>query len=131
MKGRKFRLVSAAPGAIERIRIDKDTLEPRFRVIGVDQWSDEDGFDAAVAKTGITGICGSGIIEVLGEMYLAEVITADGVIDGANAAKSNRIESDGRTFAYRISDTVSVTQMTCGQSSLPRRRCMLVPAFNG
>ena len=100
----------AAPGAIERIRIDKDTLEPRFRVIGVDQWSDEDGFDAAVAKTGITGICGSGIIEVLGEMYLAEVITADGVIDGAKAAKSNRIESDGRTFAYRISDTVSVTQ---------------------
>ena len=100
----------AAPGAIERIRIDKDTLEPRFRVIGVDQWSDEDGFDAAIAKTGITGICGSGIIEVLGEMYLAEVITADGVIDGAKAAKSNRIESDGRTFAYRISDTVSVTQ---------------------
>ena len=100
----------AAPGAIERIRIDKDTLEPRFRVIGVDQWSDEDGFDAAVAKTGITGICGSGIIEVLGEMYLAEVITANGVIDGAKAAKSKRIESDGRTFAYRISDTVSVTQ---------------------
>ena len=66
----------AAPGAIERIRIDKDTLEPRFRVIGVDQWSDEDGFDAAAAKIGITGIYGSGIIEVLGEMYLAEVITA-------------------------------------------------------
>ena len=100
----------AAPGAIERIRIDKDTLEPRFRVIGVDQWSDEDGFDPAVAKTGITGICGSGIIEVLGEMYLAEVITADGVIDGTKAAKSNRIESDGRTFAYRISDNVTVTQ---------------------
>ncbi len=100
----------AAPGAIERIRIDKDTLEPRFRVIGVDQWSDEDGFDAAISKTGITGICGSGIIEVLGEMYLAEVITADGTIDGAKAAKSNRIESDGRTFAYRISDNVSVTQ---------------------
>ena len=55
----------AAPGAIERIRIDKDTLEPRFRVIGVDQWSDEEGFDEAVKATGITGICGSGIIEVL------------------------------------------------------------------
>jgi uncharacterized 2Fe-2S/4Fe-4S cluster protein (DUF4445 family) len=100
----------AAPGAIERIRIDKDTLEPRFRVIGVDQWSDEDGFDAAIAKTGVTGICGSGIIEVLGEMYLAGVITSDGVIDGAKAAKSNRIESNDRTFAYRISNTVSVTQ---------------------
>ena len=100
----------AAAGAIERIRIDKDTLEPRFRVIGVDQWSDEHGFDEAAAKTGITGICGSGIIEVLGEMYLAGLITADGVIDGAKAAQSSRIENDGRTFAYRISDTVSVTQ---------------------
>ena len=100
----------AAPGAIERIRIDKDTLEPRFRVIGVDKWSDEEGFDAAISKTGITGICGSGIIEVLGEMYLAEVIAADGVIDGTKAAKNNRVESDGRTFAYRITDNVSVTQ---------------------
>ena len=100
----------AAPGAIERIRIDKDTLEPRFRVIGVEQWSDQDGFDAAIAGTGITGICGSGIIEVLGEMYLAGVITADGVIDGGKAAHSSRIESDGRTFRYRISDNVTVTQ---------------------
>ena len=34
----------AAPGAIERVRIDPDTLEPRFRVIGADAWSDEPGF---------------------------------------------------------------------------------------
>ena len=100
----------AAPGAIERIRIDKDTLEPKFRVIGVELWSDEDGFDAAVQKTGVTGICGSGIIEVLGEMYLAGIITMDGVIDGSKAALNPRIEADERTFAYRITDTVSVTQ---------------------
>jgi uncharacterized 2Fe-2S/4Fe-4S cluster protein (DUF4445 family) len=100
----------AAPGAIERIRIDKDTLEPRFCVIGVEQWSDEDGFDAAVKATGITGICGSGIIEVLGEMYLAGVLTADGVVDGGVASRSPRIESDGRTFSYRIAENVVVTQ---------------------
>ena len=100
----------AAPGAIERIRIDKDTLEPKFRVIGVDLWSNEDGFDAAVDKTGVTGICGSGIIEVLGEMYLAEIITMDGVIDGSKAAQNSRIVADDRTFSYRITDTVSVTQ---------------------
>ena len=100
----------AAPGAIERIRINPETLEPRFRVIGVDQWSDEDGFDAAVKSTGITGICGSGIIEVLAEMYLAEILTADGVINGARAASTPRIEADGRTFAYRVSDNVVVTQ---------------------
>ena len=27
----------AAPGAIERVRIDRETLEPRFRVIGDDR----------------------------------------------------------------------------------------------
>ena len=100
----------AAPGAIERIRIDKNTLEPKFRVIGVNLWSDEDGFEAAVEKTGVTGICGSGIIEVLGEMYLAEIITMDGVIDGSKATQNSRIEADDRTFSYRITDTVSVTQ---------------------
>ena len=100
----------AAPGAIERIRINPETLEPRFRVIGVEQWSDEDGFDEAVKATGITGICGSGIIEVLAEMYLAEILTSDGVINGARAESTPRVEADGRTFAYRVSDNVVVTQ---------------------
>ncbi|ADE39323.1 ASKHA domain-containing protein [Candidatus Puniceispirillum marinum] len=100
----------AAPGAIERVRIDPVTLEPRFCVIGVDQWSDEDGFDEAVKSTGITGICGSGIIEILGEMYLSGIITMDGVIDGGKALISPRIEADDRTFRYRVSDNVTVTQ---------------------
>ena len=33
-------------------------------------------------------------------MYLSGVITQDGVIDGALAEKSNRIEAVGRSFAY-------------------------------
>ena len=92
----------AAPGAIERVRIDRDTLEPRFRVIGVEAWSDDPAFADAVAAagTGVTGICGSGIIEVVAELYLAGVITADGVIDGETAARTPRVVSDGRTFSY-------------------------------
>jgi uncharacterized 2Fe-2S/4Fe-4S cluster protein (DUF4445 family) len=92
----------AAPGAIERVRIDRATLEPRFRIIGVDAWSDEPGFAEAVesAGTGVTGICGSGIIEVIAELYLAGVITADGVIDGSIAERTPRVVSDGRTFSY-------------------------------
>ena len=42
----------AAPGAIERVRIDRETLEPRFRVIGDDRWSDEPGFDAVLRDRG-------------------------------------------------------------------------------
>ena len=90
----------AAPGAIERVRIDRETLEPRYRVIGCDLWSDEPGFDEATRRTGVTGICGSGIIEALAEMYLAGVLAADGTIDGAAAALSPRIEQQGRTYSY-------------------------------
>lgn len=92
----------AAAGAIERIRINPETLEPRYRVIGCELWSDEEGFSEAVADSGITGICGSGIIEVVAELYLAGVINQDGVIDGNLASQSSRIKPDGRTFAYEI-----------------------------
>ena len=97
----------AAPGAIERVRIDRHTLEPRFRVIGVDAWSDEPAFEGAAAAAGspgITGICGSGIIEVVAELFLAGIVTADGVIDGSLAARTSRIVADGRTFSYVLHD---------------------------
>ncbi len=103
----------AAPGAIERVRIDKETLSPKFKVIGCDLWSTEEGFDEAVCSTGVTGICGSGIIEVVAEMYLAGVIDSNGVILGSNAEKSERIVADGRTFAYVLNDSdpkIMITQ---------------------
>ena len=90
----------AAPGAIERVRINPETLEPKFRVIGCDLWSDHPNFASETAGLGITGICGSGIIEVLAELYLAQVINSDGVVDGALSARSPRVIADGRTFAY-------------------------------
>ncbi len=90
----------AAPGAIERVRIDRETLEPRFKVIGSDLWSNEPGFEQASSALGITGVCGSGIIEVIAEMYLAGILNQDGVLDGRLAARSNRIVENGRTFAY-------------------------------
>lgn len=103
----------AAPGAIERVRIDPATLEPRFRVIGVDKWSDEEGFAEAAKSVGVTGICGSAIIEVVAEMYLAGVISEDGVVDGSMAEKSPRILQNGRTFSYLLHDgepRITVTQ---------------------
>ena len=92
----------AAPGAIERIRIDPDTLEPRFKVIGCDLWSDDPNFADAIAATGVTGICGSGIIEVLAEMYLCGLLTTDGIIDGSLAERTHRIKAEGRTFRYLL-----------------------------
>jgi len=90
----------AAPGAIERVRIDLDTLEPRYKIIGSDLWSDEPGFNEDIPVCGVTGICGSGIIEVVAELFLAGVIKADGTIDGTKSAISKRIVLTDRTFSY-------------------------------
>ncbi|MGZ9810698.1 ASKHA domain-containing protein [Pseudoroseicyclus sp. H15] len=94
----------AAPGAIERVEIDPATKEPRFKVIGCDLWSDDPGFPEAIATTGVTGICGSGIIEAVAEMRIAGLLDARGLIGSAEATGSDRIEPQGRTHAYLIHD---------------------------
>ncbi|TIR19231.1 MAG: DUF4445 domain-containing protein [Mesorhizobium sp.] len=103
----------AAPGAIERVRIDPDTLEPRYRVIGSELWSDQPGFAESVQATGVTGICGSGIIEVIAEMYLSGIISEDGVVDGSLSMRSPRIVANGRTFSYVLKEgepKITITQ---------------------
>ncbi|MFV0513591.1 MAG: ASKHA domain-containing protein [Jhaorihella sp.] len=94
----------AAPGAIERVEIDPATKIPRFRVIGSDLWSDEEGFAAATATTGITGICGSGIIEAVAEMRMAGLLDASGLIGSAQQTGTPLCVPEGRTHAYVIHD---------------------------
>jgi uncharacterized 2Fe-2S/4Fe-4S cluster protein (DUF4445 family) len=104
----------ATAGAIERVRIDRTTLEARVKVIGSDLWSDDPGFAESVEHLEISGICGSGIIEVVAEMYLAGVIDADGVIQGGLAEHWARVVPDGRTFRYVVFERgdvqLSITQ---------------------
>jgi uncharacterized 2Fe-2S/4Fe-4S cluster protein (DUF4445 family) len=90
----------ATAGAVEKVRIDRETLEPRFRSIGIEMWSDEPGFVEAIVDTPVTGVCGSGIIEVISEMYLAGIISQDGVIQGSLVGKTPRVIADDRTFSY-------------------------------
>ena len=94
----------AAPGAIERVRIDRQTLEVRFSVIGSELWSDDPGFDASIQTFGVTGICGSGIIEAVAEMFLSGVISEDGVIDGSLAERSKRLIPEDRTWSFLLYD---------------------------
>ena len=105
----------AAPGAIERVRIDPITKEPRFKVIGCEQWSNEEGFSENVSGVGITGICGSGIIEAVAEMRLAGLLDANGLIGSAAQTGSNRCTSSERTNSYLLySDnkvSLSITNM--------------------
>ena len=109
----------AAPGAIERVRIDPATLEPRIRLVGGESWSDE----PAWARSRPTGICGSGIIEAVAEMFLAGIVTSDGVIDGGLAERSGRVIADGRTFAFVLHEgapRILVTQNDVRQIQLAK-----------
>lgn len=65
----------AAPGAIERVKIDPVTLEPIYKVIGNDRWSN--GEMNMQAK----GICGSAIIDVIAEMFKAKILKKNGQIN--------------------------------------------------
>jgi uncharacterized 2Fe-2S/4Fe-4S cluster protein (DUF4445 family) len=95
----------AAPGAIERVEIDPDTKEPRFRVIGSEYWSNEAGFDP---KTQVTGICGSGIIEAVAEMRMAGLVDQGGLIGGPDQTGTPRCIAEGRTHAYVLHDGTDI-----------------------
>jgi uncharacterized 2Fe-2S/4Fe-4S cluster protein (DUF4445 family) len=94
----------AAPGAIERVRIDPETLEPNFRVIGCEAWSQDPDFADKSARVGVSGICGSGIIEVVAEMFLAGLIDQDGVIGPVAGKNSDRVIKDSRTYSYVLQE---------------------------
>ena len=94
----------AAPGAIERVEIDPDTKVARFKVIGCDIWSDDEAFEAAVAETGVTGICGSGIIEMVAEMRMHGILDAPGLIGSPEQTGSPSVFEDGRTYSYLVYD---------------------------
>lgn len=95
----------AAPGAIERVRIDPLTWEPRFRVIGEEKWSDSWELGANVPLEQqpqhlAAGICGSGIIEVVAEMYLAGIITGNGRFNAEQPHE--RVQWDGKKGSYLL-----------------------------
>ena len=94
----------AAPGAIEHVEIDPTTKDPRFKVIGSDYWSDEIGFEDSIKSSGITGICGSGIIEMVAEMRMAGIVDGPGLIGSPEQTATNRCFQDGRTFSYLVYD---------------------------
>ena len=92
----------AAPGAIERVRIDRETLQGRIKVIGCELWSNEPGFAEGIAAIGVTGICGSGIIEVVAELFLAGVIDETGrmLAKGRDTRDNPNLIPKGRNFEY-------------------------------
>ncbi len=88
----------AAQGAIERIRIDPETLDVRFKVIGHDGWHTDYPADQIQAR----GICGSGIIEAAAEMRKAGIIMADGGFDAGRGDHERIVLEQGRPRKFVI-----------------------------
>ena len=86
----------AAPGAIERVEIDEKTLEPKYKVIGVDGWNT----DHAEFKGHVKGICGSAIIDAVAELFRAGIVDSRGKFK--KTLHSNRVREGENGWEYVI-----------------------------
>jgi len=103
----------AAPGAIEKVQIDPETKEPRYKVIGKDQWSDE------LKEMGARGICGSGIMDVVAQMYVAGVMLKNGRMNMDLDHPRMREGEDGWEYVLAWADETSIGQdITVGQGDI-------------
>lgn len=94
----------AAPGAIERVTIDAATLEPRYRVIGVEGWNT----DQPEARGQVKGICGSAIIDAIAEMFRVGILDARGrFVAGAESPRIRKGEF-GREYVIAWMDETSI-----------------------
>jgi uncharacterized 2Fe-2S/4Fe-4S cluster protein (DUF4445 family) len=92
----------AAPGAIERIRIDPETLEVSFKIIGEERWRPE------FRITGALGICGSGIIDGVAELYRAGIIDRSGRFSSDLATPRLRLTGGKPEFVIAWPDETSL-----------------------
>ncbi|MBU7006093.1 ASKHA domain-containing protein [Phosphitispora fastidiosa] len=89
----------AAPGAIEGIKIDPETLEVTYKVIGDEKWHSRGG------KSGAKGICGSGIIDMVAEVFKAGIINKSGKVNmNLNTERIRRGESGKAEFVLVFAD---------------------------
>ena len=82
----------AAPGAMERIKIDPESHEVDYKVIGRDAWRSFSVPKDMKAK----GICGSGILDLLAELYKAGIVAKSGVFN-KKGQKSERFRKNADT----------------------------------
>lgn len=81
----------AVPGAIERVRIDPINRQVRYKVIGSPLWSDEYNEPGLPVE----GICGSGVLEAVAEMYAAGLLLPNGRFDGQVSSAAWLRKGDG------------------------------------
>ncbi len=91
----------AAPGAIERVRIDSQNGTVKYLVIGSEKWVT----DGSPPEIKARGICGSGIIEAIAEMRQAGIIERNGRIKKELPALRQRFNAQGEFIIARAEET--------------------------
>ncbi len=94
----------AAPGAIERVQIDEQTLEPKYKVIGVDGWNT----DHAEFKGQVKGICGSAIIDAVAELFRAGIVDSRGKFKKNLESKRVREGENGWEYVVAWAEETSI-----------------------
>ncbi|MEP6894749.1 MAG: ASKHA domain-containing protein, partial [Chloroflexota bacterium] len=94
----------AAPGAMERIHIDENTLEPKYKVIGVDGWNT----DYPEFKGKVKGICGSAIIDGVAELFRAGIIDSRGKFKKELGSKRVRQGESGWEYVIAWAEETSI-----------------------
>ena len=94
----------AAPGAMERVQIDEKTLEPKYKVIGIEGWNT----DHADFKGHVKGICGSAIIDAVAEIYRVGIIDSRGRFKRGLESKRIREGANGLEYVIAWADETSI-----------------------
>ncbi|MBV6451957.1 MAG: hypothetical protein MHPDNHAH_02705 [Anaerolineales bacterium] len=94
----------AAPGAMERVHIDEATLEPKYKVIGVEGWNTEH----AEFKGQVKGICGSAIIDAVAELFRTGIVDSRGKFKKNLESKRVREGESGWEFVIAWSEETSI-----------------------
>ena len=94
----------AAPGAIERVQIDEATLEPKYKVIGVDGWNT----DHAEFKGHVKGICGSAIIDSVAELFRTGIVDSRGKFKKNLNSKRVREGENGWEYIIAWAEETSI-----------------------
>lgn len=103
----------AVPGALRTLRIDPETYEPRYQIIGSPYWSDEPEFRSSVEALDVGGFCRAGLIDALAELRLTGLMGRDGTIDPDKALVTSRIREEYRSSTYLVREAeprIALTQ---------------------
>ena len=104
----------ATEGAIEDVRINRETLEPEIKIIG---------------DTAPIGVCGSGMIDVVAEMFLTGILNQKGKLQ-KEVSKRIREGEDGLEFVVYSGDSSDIVLTEPDIENIIRAKAAIYAGFS-